>query len=52
MPNLVRQPTDEYDLVDEDANANFEGVMQRTRSFESVYQPAYQISGLFGVAGR
>ena len=30
----------------------FEGVMERTRHFEATYQPAYQISGMFGVAGR
>jgi len=30
----------------------FEGVLQRSRTFEAVYQPAYQIGGLFGIPGR
>ena len=47
----MSQPT-EFDLVAELTTDNFEGVMERNRNFETIYQPSFQISGLFGNAGR
>ena len=47
----MRQP-DPTDLIEDIQAANFVGVMQRNRTFETVYQPEYQISGHIGVAGR
>ena len=37
LPNHVRQPTEDVDLAGEMADATFEGVMQRTRNFETIY---------------
>ena len=51
QPNLVREP-DFFDLIGDIGDANFVGVIQRNRNFETIYEPQYQMSGLLGRAGE
>lgn len=51
MPNPVLQPT-ESDIPNDISTANFVGVLQRNRNFETMYQAEYQLLGLTGTAGR